>query len=270
MNKKTIILKYGGNAMTNKNVQKDLVKEICHLKEKGNDIVIVHGGGPFIQEALDDAEIHSEFIDGQRKTSTEALKKVEMVLKGQVNGVLVNLINTLGFKAVGLSGKDGRMVIARKRYHHKTENGQTQQIDLGQVGDVDHVNPGLLNLLIKNDFIPVITCLASDEKGNDFNINGDVFAGHIAAALEADEYIVLTDVDGLLEDIQNPGSLITDIRVEEIASMIDRKIISGGMIPKIEACITALENGARSVRIINGTQPAQLGDVAHHGTRITK
>ncbi|MEJ2003959.1 MAG: acetylglutamate kinase [Cyclobacteriaceae bacterium] len=267
MSKKRIVLKYGGNAMTDAAIQEKLIEELCQLKEKGHEIIIVHGGGPFIQEALDRAGIESEFISGQRKTSKEAFEQVEMVLKGKVNGRLVNLINKLGYRAVGLSGKDGHLVTAKKRYHLTETDGITSKTDLGMVGDVDKVHTDLLELLLANDYMPVITCIASDREGNDFNINGDVFAGHIAAALRADEYIVLTDVDGLMRDIKDPSSVIRSLRLNEISELVEQKIIVGGMIPKIEACANAITKGTHKVRILNGTKPEQLNE-ADSGTEI--
>ena len=270
---RTVVLKYGGNAMTDQQIKETLIEHICLLKQKNLNIVIVHGGGPFIKQSLEEARIESEFIDGQRKTSVRALERVEMTLKGKVNGNLVNLINKHGATAVGLSGKDGKLVIAEKRYHTRTTGGTTETMDLGQVGNVRQVNTKLLRLLLKHDYLPVITCIASDEQGNDYNINGDIFAGHIAAAMEADEFIVLTDVDGLMRNIDDPDSVLSRISFDEIDTLIAGGIIRGGMIPKIEACKTSLEHGARRARIINGTKPAQLLEILENkqtGTLITK
>ena len=253
--------------MTDEHIQKKIIHQLCELKDKGYQVVIIHGGGPFIQEALESAGIVSEFIGGQRKTSKEALRQVEKVLRGQVNGRLVNLINNHGFRAVGLSGKDGKLVIAKKRYHYQRVNGEVTKIDLGFVGDVEYVQPELIELLLSNDYIPVLTCIASDRNGIDYNINADVFAGQIAAALRADEYIVLTDVDGLLKNLDDPASLIHSLTLGEIPGLIEKNIIAGGMIPKIEACANAIENGTQRVRILNGTKPEQLQDMTC-GTEI--
>jgi acetylglutamate kinase len=256
--KKLLLFKYGGNAMVNPLLKTQVLTNICSLKAKGFDIAIVHGGGPFIKSKLEEANIHSEFIDGQRKTSPEALEHVEMALKGQVNGSLVSIINRLGYKAVGLSGKDGRSVIAEKRWHQHVENGKTEMVDLGQVGDVARVDPTLINLLLANDFIPVIACLAADQAGNDYNINGDMFAGHLAGALSASHYIVLTDVDGLRHDKDDPASLIQEIKAAELGVLKAKNIIQGGMTPKAESCAIALAQGAQSAHIINGTAPEQI------------
>jgi acetylglutamate kinase len=253
-----ILFKYGGNAMTNEALRGQVLGHICSLKSRGFDVVIVHGGGPFIKQALDDAGVTSEFIDGHRKTTSEAFEHVQMVLKGKVNSNLVGLINTLGHKAVGLSGQDGNIIRAKKRKHFSKINDQETEIDLGQVGDVKDVDTTLLHLLLQNDFIPVVTCIAADKNGLGYNINGDMFAGHLAGALEAAQYVVLTDVDGLLRDKDDPTSLMHEIDLTETAQLLNDNIIQGGMIPKIESCEIALNNGAQTARIINGTVPEQI------------
>jgi len=256
--KNTILFKYGGNAMTNQNLKSKILENICSLKHKGYQVVIIHGGGPFIKQTLKKANIESEFIDGLRKTTPEAMEYVEMALKGKVNGSLVSIINEMGYKAVGLSGKDGQIVTAKKRMHERMNNGKVELVDLGQVGDVANVDPTLINILLKNDYIPVITCIASDRKGIDYNINGDLFAGHIAGAISAEQYIILTDVDGLMLDKNNPKSLIHNLKVDEINYLKDNNTIQGGMIPKMDSCAIALEKGAKLARIINGTVPEQI------------
>ncbi len=269
---KIIVFKYGGNAMTNQHLKSKILENMCSLKKKGYQVVIIHGGGPFIKQTLEEAKIESEFIDGQRKTTPQAMEYVEMALKGKVNGSLVSIINGLGHKAVGLSGKDGQIVTAKKRLHKHIKNGKAEIVDLGQVGDVESVDSSLIQLLLKNDFIPVITCIASDKNGIDYNINGDLFAGHIAGALSAEQYIVLTDVDGLRLDKDDPTSLINELKVSEINHLKEIKCIQGGMIPKIDSCEIALEKGAKLARIINGTIPEQvlvLFENQKSGTSIT-
>ena len=258
MKKKPLILiKYGGNAMLSERLKQLVVQNIWKLRSKGHRVVLVHGGGPFIKKMLELVEMESEFIEGHRKTSTEALKYIEMALKGEVNGGLVNLLNRAGLKAVGLSGTDGRMVLARKRYHVSVQNGKEIQYDLGQVGNVELVDTSLMDMLLDKDYLPVVTCIASDEAGNDYNINADMFAGSLAGALRASHYLVLTDVDGLLRDINDPSTIIRKLRLEELGPLFG-SVIKGGMIPKMESCEVALRQGAQSARIINGTKPASI------------
>ena len=256
--KPVILFKYGGNAMTDDDLKKKVLSAMCSLKEKGFNVVIVHGGGPFIKKALKEARIESEFIDGHRKTTEEAFEYVEMALKGKVNGNLVSIVNSLGYSAVGLSGKDGKTIIASKRMHRMSVDGVTEEVDLGQVGDVATVDTALIRLLFKNNYIPIVTCLADDKAGEGYNINADMFAGHLAGALQVDQYIVLTDVDGLYRDKDDPYSLYKKISLAETNQLLENKIIQGGMIPKIESCEIAINKGARSARVINGTKPGQI------------
>ncbi|WP_462279737.1 acetylglutamate kinase [Salinivirga cyanobacteriivorans] len=271
--KPVLLFKYGGNAMSDDRLKKEVLKSIGALHAQGFNVVIVHGGGPFIKKALNEAKIESEFIDGQRKTTAEAFEYVEMTLKGKVNSNLVSLLNGLGHKAVGLSGQDGQIVIASKRQHETLIDGERKAVDLGQVGDVARVNPGLIHLLLENNFIPVISCTAADETGVGYNVNGDMFAGHLAGALKADEYVVLTDVDGLMKDKDDPSTLINTIQLNDLKMLVDDGTIQGGMIPKIESCEIALNKGTKSARIINGTKPGQLQKIAGDstiGTNIKK
>ncbi|MDI6401280.1 acetylglutamate kinase [Balneolaceae bacterium ANBcel3] len=256
--KPVIVVKYGGNAMTNEDLQRQVIQNICMLQQEGYRVVIVHGGGPFIKQALFEAKVESEFIDGHRVTTPEALLLVEKALKGQVNGALVKLVNQAGYRGVGLSGKDGKIAIAIKRIHRKEVNGLVEEHDLGRVGDVVEVNTGLLDVLLQNDYIPVLACLAADTDSNEFNVNGDMFAGHIAGALRAEALLILTDVDGLMMDKDDASSLISTLEMSEIEPLKDKQVIQGGMIPKTEACKVALEKGAQSAVIINGTQPEQI------------
>jgi len=244
--------------MVSEELQEAVLKNICNLKDQGYSVVVVHGGGPFIQEALDMAEIESEFIGGQRKTTPEALKYVEMALRGQVNGKVVNLINNLGHRAVGLSGRDGKIVTAEKLHHIEVVEGQEKKVDIGQVGKVSKVDPSLLFTLLEKNYIPVITCIANDENGESYNINADLFAGSIAGHLKADIFGVLTDVDGLLKDVKDPGSLIKEISISDIKKLLGQGVIVGGMIPKVDACRIAVEQGAGKSVIINGKKPDQL------------
>ncbi|MEX2567836.1 MAG: acetylglutamate kinase [Cyclobacteriaceae bacterium] len=265
---KKVLIKYGGNAMTNESLKSQIAAKMKILHDHGIQVIMVHGGGPFINKALEEAGIVSEFFDGHRHTSAAALQSIEKTLKGEVNSSLVNLLNRQGLKAVGLSGKDGKLAIAQKRWHRaKNANGIAEQIDLGQVGELIQVNPLLLEVILEQGFTPVITCIASDLEGNDFNINGDVFAGKIAAALKADAYIVLTDVDGLYLDFPDPKSILEKVDLKTLPQYYG-KAIKGGMIPKIESCVTAVKEGVKQAIILNGTQPEQITDYILKGKNI--
>jgi acetylglutamate kinase len=256
----TILVKFGGNAMVNKDILNNVLSNICDLNDNGYKVVIVHGGGPEISRMLDIAGLESEFIGGHRKTDSESMTYVEMALKGRVNGELVRIINANGKSAVGVSGKDGKTVLAKKRYHEEIINGKSRTIDLGLVGDVDIINPDLIYLLLDKDYIPVVATISTGHDFENYNINADMFAGHLAAALDADHYIVLTDVDGLLLDKDDPNSLIPRLEIRDIRNEFS-EIILGGMIPKVESCIIALEGGVRSAYIVNGTTRNILNDI---------
>ncbi|MCB0705523.1 MAG: acetylglutamate kinase [Saprospiraceae bacterium] len=272
MKKPLLLFKYGGNAMTDNAVKKKILATILSLKKEGYDLVISHGGGPFIKEMLDRVNLPSRFIDGQRYTSPEAFKYIEMVLKGQVNSDLVSSINSMGFSAVGISGRDGKTVMAHKREHHQESDGSLKEVDLGLVGTVSKVNPSLLIQLLKNGFTPVVACIGADEGGKGYNINGDTFAGYLAGALQAEQFIILTDVDGLLKDKNDPTSIIRKITFAGLQTLKADETIQGGMIPKVEACESAINNGALRAKIINGTKPEHVAAVNSEsvGTLIIK
>ncbi|MBL3657940.1 acetylglutamate kinase [Fulvivirga sediminis] len=271
MSKNKVLIKYGGNAMQSESLKNEIAQKIKVLHESGFEVLLVHGGGPFINKALELAGIESQFFDGQRHTSAEALVHIERALKGEVNSSLVGLLNNSGLKAVGLSGKDGKLAIAEKRWHTPIAGGE--KIDLGQVGDVKSIDTELPERLLKAGYIPVLTCIASDDEGNDYNINADMFAGHMAAALGVDEYILLTDVDGLFENFPDPQSILHTMQLDDIEKMYGN-IITGGMIPKLESCEIAIKGGAARATILNGTQPDQITDYLLHkksiGTTIHK
>ena len=249
---KVVVIKYGGNAMTEKNVQISVLNQVAQLKKAGVLPVIVHGGGPFIKAQFEISGIESEFVDGHRITLKNSMEVVEQALSGKVNGMLVNQLNRLGANAVGLSGKDGGMVRALKRSHHiKSKNG-TEEIDLGFVGDVELVNTDLPNLLIDNGYLPVISPVSSGADGEDYNINADMFAGHMAGALNAAAFVAITNIDGLMEDPVKPESKIESITADEAKALFGT-LIQGGMIPKVEACLIALEKGVPAANIISGS-----------------
>ena len=246
-----VVIKYGGNAMTDPQAQENVLKNVAQLKRWGVIPVLVHGGGPFIKEALKNAGIESEFIDGHRKTGSEAIKYVEMALSGQVNGKLVKHLNSYGCNAVGLTGKDGQIVTAQKRMHTVDVNGEKEEKDLGHVGNVASINSHLIRTLIAENYMPVLAPIAAGEDLKDYNINADMFAGHLAGALNVMSFIALTNVDGLLRDIEDPDSLIKTITPTQLKEQMG-DIVQGGMIPKVEACMIARDKGADQARIING------------------
>jgi len=249
-----LVVKYGGNAMLDDQITSGILEKLANMAHKGYRVVIVHGGGPFIEDNLKMAGIESEFIAGHRKTTEEAMKYIEMALKGHVNSKLVRMLNEKGLKAVGLSGKDGDMVRVTRRYHI---DEQGEKVDIGFVGDIERIDVSLLDLLMAHGYVPVVSTIASGREGDDYNVNADMFAGHLAGALHADHFIMLTDVDGLMRDINDPDSLIHTLRLNEMEAL-KGSIIQGGMIPKTRACEIALEQGAASAVITNGTRPEAL------------
>lgn len=238
--------------MTDKKAQNQVLGQVAALKTAGVFPVIVHGGGPFIKSLFETSGITSEFVDGHRITLKDSMEVVEQALSGKVNGMLVGELNKLGADAVGLSGKDAGMVRALKRMHQaRTETG-TEEVDLGFVGDVDMINPDLPNLLLDNGYLPVISPISSGADGEDYNINADMFAGHMAGALNAAAFVAITNVDGLMEDPAKPESKIKSITADEAKALFG-SVIQGGMIPKVEACLIALEQGVPATHIISGS-----------------
>ncbi len=245
---RSILIKYGGNAMKDPTLKRGLMHEVAFLRKLGAYPILLHGGGPFIQKILDEVGLSSEFHGGHRRTSEEAMKYVEMALKGEVNGGLVEDLLGHGVKAIGISGKDGGMVHAEQRYVEEGGN-----VDLGHVGDVSHVNPELPQLLIREGFLPVIAPIAVGPGGKSYNVNADMFAGHLAASLRSSVFIVLTDVDGLMADKDDPESLYKELSLDETRGLYGSSI-QGGMIPKVEACEIAVRGGVENARIVNGTR----------------
>ncbi|MCI5167471.1 MAG: acetylglutamate kinase [Candidatus Electrothrix sp. GM3_4] len=272
-NHKTVVIKYGGHAMVDEELKKNFALDIILLKYIGMNPVVVHGGGPQINEFLEKMHITSNYIQGMRVTDGQTMDVVEMVLVGKVNKEIVGLINHCGGKAVGLSGRDGDLVQAKKMKilgKSEAENAPPELIDLGRVGEVTKVNPEILNTLDAQDFIPVIAPVGVGEDGQAYNINADLVAGAIAAELDAAKLILLTDVEGVKG---SEGSLLSSIRKDSIEQMIEDGVISGGMIPKLRCCASALENGVNKAHIIDGRQEhAILLEIFTHkgiGTEIT-
>lgn len=254
---KILLIKTGGNALTNPETKQGIISQIADLHSMGARPIIVHGGGIEIKQLLDDVGMKSEFIGGHRKTDKRSMGYVEMSLSGMVNKELVGLLNHKGVQAVGISGKDAGMVIAKKRYHIETKNDRETKQDLGFVGNVLRIDTALIHTLTDAGYLPVISPVSIGEDGESYNINADMFAGHLAGALKADQFIALTNIDGLLKDVDDPGSIIHELSPTEAKNLFG-SVIRGGMIPKIEACLIALEKGVQSVHIINGTQKESL------------
>ncbi|MBU6444538.1 MAG: acetylglutamate kinase [Alphaproteobacteria bacterium] len=252
----TIVVKYGGHAMEG-GVAQNFAQDIVLMKQTGINPVVVHGGGPQIGAMLKKLAIKSEFIDGLRVTDQAAIEVVEMVLTGSINKAIVSGINAAGGRAVGVSGKDGNLVIARKVMREKLDpaTGKKVAVDLGFVGEPDTVNPDVLNTIMRSDLIPVIAPIGVGRAGETYNINADTVAGAVAGAVAAARLVLLTDVEGVLD---RDGKLIPKLAVSEARALIADGTISGGMIPKIQTAIEAVESGVRAAVILDGRIPHVL------------
>jgi acetylglutamate kinase len=248
---KTLVVKYGGNAMGEEGVAAHFAQDIVLMRQTGINPVVVHGGGPQIGAMLKRLEIKSSFIDGLRVTDQAAVEVVEMVLTGTVNKQIVSAINNAGGKAVGVSGKDGQLIVARKLMREKTDpkTGKTEVIDLGFVGEPEKVNTEVLKTIVQADMIAVIAPIGVGRNGETYNINADTVAGAVAGALDADRLLLLTDVPGVLD---RNGNLIERLTTTEARALIKDGTISGGMIPKVETCIDAIERGVKGAVILDG------------------
>ncbi len=248
---KTVVIKYGGHAMVDEELKKNFALDIILMKYIGINPVIVHGGGPQINKFLQKMNIISDYVDGMRVTDGETMDVVEMVLVGKVNKEIVGLINYHGGRAIGLSGRDGDLIQARKMQIMRSlgQDAPPELIDLGRVGEVTHVNPEVLLTLATRDFIPVIAPVGVGDKGQSYNINADLVAGAIAAELKAEKLILLTDVAGVLNEAKE---IISSMTREEADSLIKAGIAAGGMIPKIRCCQDALGGGVGKAHILDG------------------
>ena len=245
---KTIVVKYGGNAMTDENLKRRFARDVVLLKLVGMNVVVVHGGGPQIENMLNKIGKKGEFIQGMRVTDAETMETVEMVLGGQVNKEIVSLINQQGGKAVGLTGKDGNLIHAKKLLLPNKDNPD-EGIDVGQVGDITHIDPSLIGHLESGGFIAVIAPVGVGKGGETYNINADVVAGKIAEVLKAEKLVLLTNTPGVLD---KAGNLLTNITPKDIDDMVEDGTLSGGMLPKIGSALDAARNGVKSVHIIDG------------------
>jgi len=254
---RTFVIKYGGHAMENEELGHMFAKDIVLLKQVGINPIVVHGGGPQIGAMLKRLAIKSEFVDGLRITDRETVEIVEMVLAGSINKQIVTMINSAGGKAVGLSGKDGNLIQARKlRRTQRDEDSNIEKIlDLGFVGEPQHINPELLETFEQSDIIPVIAPIGIGKNGETFNINADTAAGAIAGAMNAARFFLLTDVAGVLD---KDKVLVPDMTVERARGLIADGTASGGMIPKIETCVAAIEQGVEAAVILDGRVPHAL------------
>lgn len=266
-----IVIKYGGHAMTDEVMKSNVMKDIVLMKSVGMHPIIVHGGGPMINDMLGKLNIESSFVDGLRVTDAETMQVVEMVLSGQVNPDIVSRLNLNGAKAVGLSGKDANLLKVKK-YQAQTEDGQA--VDLGYVGEITDINHRMLIDLMKDNYVPVISSIGIDENGQRYNINADFVAADIAHAVRADKFILLTDTAGIFQDFEDPDSLISSLTAEEAARLQAEGVIDGGMIPKVNCSLQALEGGVDRVHIIDGrTKHSLLLELFFDegiGTMITK
>ncbi|RZU46986.1 N-acetylglutamate kinase [Fluviicoccus keumensis] len=250
---KTVVVKYGGNAMTDPELENSFARDIVLLKTVGLNPVVVHGGGPQIGDLLNRIGKESRFVDGMRVTDKETMDVVEMVLGGLVNKSIVNLINQNGGRAMGLTGKDGNLIRATKLYIEKpTADGGTEQIDIGQVGEVAGVKTDVLDLFMASDFIPVIAPVGVGDDGSSYNINADLVAGKVAEALKAEKLILLTNIPGVLD---KEKQILTGLTTQDVDDLIADGTIYGGMIPKISCALDAVKGGVVSAHIIDGRLP---------------
>jgi acetylglutamate kinase len=240
---KTFVIKYGGHAMINEELKKSVILDLILLKYVGVNPVLVHGGGPAVSAMMEKLGKEPVFVDGLRVTDEETMEIAEMVLSGQINKEIVSLIGKYGGQAVGISGKDGNTIIAKKKMG---------EVDLGHVGEVDKINPELIKILNKEGFIPVISSIGVGYAGESYNINADWVAGEMAIALQAAKLLLLTDVEGIYEEPGDPSTLISALQIERARKLIAQGKIGAGMIPKVNACIKAIENGVERTHVIDG------------------
>ena len=252
---KKILIKYGGHAMVDDEAKSSTARDTVLLKYVGMKPLIVHGGGPEISRSMDKLGKEPKFIKGLRVTDEETMEIIEMVLVGKISTEIVSELIKHDGQAISLSGKDSSLIFAHKKAASKIDE---EIVDLGLVGEVDCINTDLLDMFLDNNYIPVISPVGIAKDGTSLNLNADTAAGEVASAVGAEKLIILTDVPGVLRDPDDPSSLIQKIRVDEIPGLIEEGIISGGMIPKIETCVQAIENGVKSCHIIDGRKKHSL------------
>ena len=251
---KKVMIKYGGHAMVDDEAMASTARDTVLLKYVGMQPIVVHGGGPEITRSMKKLGKEPKFIKGLRVTDEETMSIVKMVLVGNINTDIVSQICLHDGKGAGLSGKDNKLIEACKKIHKikDEETGEIEEIDLGLVGEIKKINPEILEMYTENDFIPVVSPIGIAQDGTTLNLNADTVAGAIAGEMDAEKLIILTDVPGVLRDPSDPSTLIQRIHVDEIPALVEEGIISGGMIPKIETCVEALNNGVKSAHILDG------------------
>lgn len=247
---KTVVIKYGGNAMINEELKKSVMEDVTLLKYVGMNPVLVHGGGPDINSALQKFDIKSEFVNGLRVTDADTIQVVQMVLVGKTNKEIVSILNQEGGKAIGLCGVDGKLIECEQL---KT-SVDGKEVDLGYVGKITKINTRVLELIAKDEYIPVVAPIGVGKNGESYNINADTVAGEIAAALKAEKLILLTDVEGVKKS-KDSDEILTSLTIKEVYELIENKTINGGMIPKVLGCVEALEKGVGRTHIIDGRIP---------------
>ena len=255
---KTIVIKYGGNAMINDELKASVMEDIALMKFVGINVAIVHGGGPEITGFLKKLGKESSFVSGLRVTDEETVEIAEMVLAGKINSEIVTLLNRRGLRAVGLSGKDADLILAEKKLATVYEHGEKTKVDIGNVGKVKQVNIQIVNDLINQGYVPVIAPIGVGENGESYNINADYVAADVAGALKAEKLLLLTDTEGVYKNFEDKTSFISTLKADAARAFIKEGIISGGMIPKVEACLRALDKGANKAYIIDGRLPHSI------------
>ncbi|MEM0022148.1 MAG: acetylglutamate kinase [Archaeoglobaceae archaeon] len=249
-----MVFKIGGHAMVSDEILEETVKDILLLHYIGIKPVVVHGGGPEISEKMEKLGLKPRFVEGLRVTDRETMEVVEMVLDGKINSKIVSMFIKNGGKAVGLSGKDGLLIVAEKKMMKVKKGFEEVMVDLGFVGETKFVNPTILRILLDNGFIPVVSPVSADLNGNIYNLNADNVAGDIASALKAKKLVMLTDVPGILRDVNDKNSLIPRMKLSELEEMSERGLLKGGMLPKFDAIAKALRNGVEKVHVIDGSR----------------
>lgn len=255
---KTVVVKYGGHAMVDDELKASVMQDIALMKFVGINVVIVHGGGPEITGFLKKLGKESSFVSGLRVTDEETVEIAEMVLAGKINSEIVMLLNNRGLRAVGLSGKDANLIQAAKKLATVYENGEKTKVDIGFVGKIKTVDIQIVNDLIERGYVPVIAPIGVGDDGKSFNINADYVAADIAGALNAEKLLLLTDTEGVYKNFADKSSFISTLKVDEARELIKSGIISGGMIPKVEACLRALDKGTNKAYIIDGRLPHSI------------